>query len=366
MPRERVAKHLLAGSRVVAQPLEVARLQRRDIELVVLVRQGAGLPGDDRDRDLVQRHVLGAEEVLVLPEHHDLVVVPGLEREGPVADEVGGLRPLVAVLLDRAPVGGQGGEVGREHREVAARPLECHLQRPVALGHHADLGGIGHFALVERLGALDVVEEARVGVLARRVHLALPRPLEVLGRTRRAVRPLGVLADGEGPHRAVRVGRDLLGDVGDGLEVDVELHEAGPERGYAAAVQVLVVVVAGGVVLPPAAAADPYVLLAGELLARGELRRRRDRPGVEAGRAQGGEPGRHFEEVAPAHAGGTEPLGQQIHLRIGDRGSLHGGLLSWDSYFILGSSASRTPSPKNVNESIVIAMAMAGNTHRCQ
>src|SRR5215510_11236951 len=37
-----------------------------------------------------------------------------------------------------------------------------------------------------------------------------------------------------------------------------------------------------------------------------------------------------------------------------------------NAHFILGSSASRTPSPKNVNDSIVIAMAMDGNTHRCQ
>ena len=35
-------------------------------------------------------------------------------------------------------------------------------------------------------------------------------------------------------------------------------------------------------------------------------------------------------------------------------------------YFILGSRASRTPSPKNVKESMVIAMAIDGKTQRCQ
>ena len=35
-------------------------------------------------------------------------------------------------------------------------------------------------------------------------------------------------------------------------------------------------------------------------------------------------------------------------------------------YFSLGSRASRTPSPKKVNESMVTAMAIDGNTQRCQ
>src|SRR5262249_7468110 len=67
----------------------------------------------------------------------------------------------------------------------------------------------------------------------------------------------------------------------------------------------------------------------------------------------------------PPDARSGQPRGEQVHLRIGDRGSLHEILLS-GCYFILGSRASRTPSPKNVNASMVIAMAIDGNTHRCQ
>src|SRR2546428_690002 len=296
---ERKPEHLLRGPGIVAQSLEIARLQRRDVELVVLIRQGAGLHRDDGDRHLVQRHVPGADEVLVPAQHHGPVVLPRLEHKGSVADDVGGLRPLVAVLLDRGPVSGKRREVRRQHREVSPRPLERHLERPVVLGVHADLGGLRHLALVEWLGALDVVEVAGVRVLARRIHLALPRPLEIARRARGAIRPPGVLADRKGPHRAVGVGRHVARHGGDWLEVHVELHQAGPERGHTGAVQVLVVVVAGGGVLPPASPADPYVLPAGQLLAGGELGRRRDGTRAEARRAHRRQPGRHSQEIAP-------------------------------------------------------------------
>jgi len=85
--------------------------------------------------------------------------------------------------------------------------------------------------------------------------------------------------------------------------------------------------VTGRIGLPPAAAADPQVLLPGELLARRELGGRRGRPGIEPRGAQRGQAGGDLEKIAPAHAGGAQALGQQVELRIGDRGSVHGGLL---------------------------------------
>src|SRR5207249_8129471 len=84
-------------------------------------------------------------------------------------------------------------------------------------------GGIRYLALVEWLGTLDVVEVAGVRVLARRIHLALPRPLEIARRARGAIRPPRVLADRKGPHRAVGVGRHVARHIRDGLQVDVEL-----------------------------------------------------------------------------------------------------------------------------------------------
>ena len=273
----RIAEDLLAGAGIVLQPLEVGRLQRGQVELVVLVGQGARGHGMIGMIDLVEGHVLGAEEVLVLPEHHDLVVLPRLEHEGAVADDVGGLRPLVAELLDGRPVAGQRRQVRGQHREVAAGPLQGHLERPVVLGPDADLPGIGDLLLVERLGVLDVVEKRRVRRGRGRVELALPGVLEVPRGAGAAVRPLRVLADGERPHRAVRIRRHLAGHVGHRLEVDGALHEPGPERGHARAVEVLVVVVARRVVLPPAAAAQAEGLVLGQLLA-GSERGRGGRP----------------------------------------------------------------------------------------
>src|SRR5207247_9899543 len=105
-------------------------------------------------------------------------------------------------------------------------------------------------------------------------------------------------------------------------------HQTGPECGHPVAIQVLVEVVAGGIILEPAAAAVPEVLVTGELLTGGQLgRRRRRRASVEAGRAHRSEPGRDAEEVAPAHAGCGQPRGQQVHVGIGDRGTLHEVLL---------------------------------------
>ena len=109
------------------------------------------------------------------------------------------------------------------------------------------------------------------------------------------------------------------------------------------------------------------MLLLGELLAGRERRRRGHRRGVEAGGAQGGEAGGDLEEISTADASGAQALGQQIQLCIGDtRDASSVTSLLRNAYFIFGSSASRTPSPKNVNDSIVTAMAIDGNTQRCQ
>src|SRR5207302_8462585 len=107
----------------------------------------------------------------------------------------------------------------------------------------------------------------------------------VPGRARGTVRPLRVLADRERPNRAVLVGRDLLGDVRNCLEVHVEPHEAGPELRGAVAIEVLVEVVARRIILVPAAPAEPEMLLFRELFSGRELRRRGDRTRVEAGGA---------------------------------------------------------------------------------
>src|SRR3989449_4726005 len=129
------------------------------------------------------------------------------------------------------------------------------------------------------------------------------------------------------------------------------------------AVRVFFEVGVGGVPLPPPAPAVAERLVLGQFLARGQFGRGVRGPVIEAGRAHGGEARGDLEELAPADADGPQALREQVDLRIRDPWGLHGsGLL----HFSLGSSASRTPSPKNVNDSMVTAMAIDGNTQRCQ
>ncbi len=299
----RVLEDVLLHARITLQLLQVARLEPRQVQLVVLVGKRARLHGNDRNDGLLHVHVLGAEEVGILPEHHLLVVLPLLQDEGAVGDDVGGFGPLVAMLLDGAPVRGQRRQVRREDREVASRPLERDLKSPVVLRLDADLVAIGDLLLVEGFAVLDVVEEGGIGRLGLGVELALPRPLEVAGAHRRVVGPPAILADGERPDRTVLVALDLGGQVRLRHELGVEHHETGEQKRHARAVQVLVVIVAGWVVLPGAATAQAQDLLPGKLLAGAKLERVRGLgPGGEAQPSEGGHGAHHLEEVTPAKA----------------------------------------------------------------
>src|SRR4026208_1968442 len=117
---------------------------------------------------------------------------------------------------------------------------------------------------------------------------------------------------------------------------------------------------------PPPPAAVAQHLLLGELLA-GPGPRWLGRPGFggEAEPPEGGHGANHLQEVAPADPDGLEALGEEIQLGVRNSQWRHGVSSCW-GYFSLGSRASRTPSPKKVNESMVTAMAIDGNTHRCQ
>jgi hypothetical protein len=67
-----------------------------------------------------------------------------------------------------------------------------------------------------------------------------------------------------------------------------------------------------------AAAAIPERLLLGELLAGRELRGRRRRPGVEAGRPHGRQSRGDPEEAPAIDADGAQARGQEIQLSVGD------------------------------------------------
>src|SRR5215470_16015142 len=105
------------------------------------------------------------------------------------------------------------------------------------------------------------------------------------------------------------------------------------------------------------------MLLLRELLAGSQLRRRGRGPGVEARHAQRRQAGGHPQEVAAPYPDRAKTRRQQVQLLVRDMRNSHA---QSPRYFSLGSSASLTPSPKKVNDSMVTAMAIDGNTHRCQ
>ena len=157
----------------------------------------------------------------------DGLVIPRLEHEGAVGDDVLGVRPVVAELLD-------GRLVDREERVVRDLPEEpgllrrqLHLERVVVHGGDGDLVGerrtVGLAAVVLRR-ALDAIELVRVVGRQLGAERPLPGVHEVLGGDRIAVRPRRVLVEVErdgGPVDLPAVSRDGLG-----LErVGIQLHE---------------------------------------------------------------------------------------------------------------------------------------------
>src|SRR5262249_39757434 len=129
--------------------------------------------------------------------------------------------------------------------------------------------------------------------------------------------------------------------------------------------EVLVEVVAGGIVLIPAAATVAKGLVLGELLPRRGPRFRGLGLRQEAEPAQSGHGADNLQKIAAADADRRETLFEQVQLLIRNTHRFHPPVKG-SAHFILGSRASRTPSPKNVNDSMVIAMAIDGKTQRYQ
>ena len=154
---------------------------------------------DDETGHLLDDHVAGVPVHRVLHARVVLVQYQLLQRVGAVRDHVARRRPVRAVRFDGRLVRGKERRVGRHRRKVGQGRVELHLQRVVVDRPHAQLRPRlvpGQDLLrVHHLGELEV---PAVGRCRRGVDRALPGVDEIVRGHRVAVRPSGVLAQGEG------------------------------------------------------------------------------------------------------------------------------------------------------------------------
>ena len=171
----------------------LGRQVRVDVDLAGLVRlDGRRRVVDHAPVHARERDAVGVAPLLVLDQVDAVVVLPRLELERTVRDDVRGLGPLRAELLDRRPVHGEERRVRGLLDEPRLRGGQLDLQRLVVDRVDPDLLGervAALLAAVVVLRADDAVELVGVvgGELGR--DRPLPRVLEVLGGDRVAVRP---------------------------------------------------------------------------------------------------------------------------------------------------------------------------------
>jgi hypothetical protein len=158
-------------------------------------------------------------------------VLPGLELERAVGDDVRRLGPLVAELVDGLLVHGQERVVRGLLHEPRLRRRQLDLEGLVVDRGHADFVAQGGAVVLLRVTGGVLVRTDDAGELVRVVRSqlgrdgALPRVLEVTGHDRIAVRPLESIAKDEGDGLAVLARLEALGRGGHGIEILVELDE---------------------------------------------------------------------------------------------------------------------------------------------
>ncbi len=153
-----------------------------------------GYEGDLGQHGMGAIPVVGVGGQLQLFVHH-----PVTQHEGPVADQLAGLGPLVAVLLHAGTMQRRQAGVGQQAQEVGHRLGEGHLQGVLVEGLHAEfLGGqlAGHY-VVHLVEAGQLGEPGKGGGLFG-IDQFTPAVDEVGGLYGIAVRPAGVRAQMEG------------------------------------------------------------------------------------------------------------------------------------------------------------------------
>ena len=163
--------------------------------------------------------------------------MPFLEDEGPVADEVARSRPVTAALEGIAVLF-QRGAVHREHavvveqlQEVGCGVVQGHPQGVFIEHFDADFIEVIDLPGGEGLGIADREIHVGVKIAEARGQCPLPRPGEVAGGHRVAVRPAGVGAQVEGVHQAVGTDFPALGDARDDLQGGRILEHQAFEQG---------------------------------------------------------------------------------------------------------------------------------------
>jgi hypothetical protein len=174
--------------------------------------------------DRLDGDVAGVPELRILLEHDAVVRHEALEHVGAVRHHVPGPGEGVPVLLDRSPVERRAGLMGEQREEVRRRVLERDFEGAVVDRAGAEFIWV-HAAGIDRLGVADRVENARVARAGRRVHDAPEGEDEIVGSYRVAVRPAGVLAQGEGVGKAVLGNLPALRHALDHLAVGAVDHQ---------------------------------------------------------------------------------------------------------------------------------------------
>jgi hypothetical protein len=206
---------------------QAARVER--VHLAGLERLHPRRPVDD---DLAvharQRDVGGIAPVIPLHEVDGCVVLPRLELERAVGDDVLRIRPAVAELFDRGAVDGQERRVAHLLDEPGLRRRQQHLEGRVVESLDADLVGERLAVLLAGVvvgGADDPVKLVRVVRGQLGGDRPLPGVLEVLGRDRVAVRPLPVGAEVERDGLPILAHVPALRQARHRLQVIAELHQ---------------------------------------------------------------------------------------------------------------------------------------------
>ena len=212
--------------------------RERGLAVLEQVDDGVGIGGEVGVVDGVQADPVGVpvEGVLLQPDARSVHPAPDGERA--VVEQVVGVRRVASVprFVERLVDGVVGGE-GDQLVEVGNRPLEMHLEGPVVDGEDFERLD-GHFAVVDRLGVLEAVEDEGVFRGVGRVEHLAPTEHEVVGGYRLAVAPAGFgtqvegrrgLADlpalGDPAHQAVV--RVVAQQALHGMAEDAEAHLVG-------------------------------------------------------------------------------------------------------------------------------------------
>ena len=181
---------------------------------------------DDVERRLLHGRVGGVPVGVGLLDPRVLVGDRLGEGVGPVGDDVLGVGPVVAELLDHVLARRVEGREGGHRGEVGRGIGERHLERVVVHRLDAELGRV--LLAGQDLGrVLERGELHEPRVLGGRggVGGALPGIDEVLRRHGLAVGPLRVVAQGEGELGVVLVGLEARGDAGHNLALGVLAHQ---------------------------------------------------------------------------------------------------------------------------------------------